>query len=275
MTGKRAVVAVGAAVLLVSAGCATCGHESAKLALDAGPTCDTPTCHRQKVYVFMVNGLIPCGSGGMAGLRDQIAAAGFPKTAYGQLIHAGWLAGEMRRVHADDPCARFVVIGYDLGGSVAARLTAAGAAEGLPVDALVLLDPTGKIPMADCGVRTILVRSAAGGAAVPHTESVVVPDAGHFRLPTHPVTVGVVCELLTEVAGKVALPPPIPMIEPDYEHAPVPLPMPRPVPDGDPAWNFLLDQTGGVTPPLPEVLAAPKPAYKTPFGAARAPAGAP
>jgi hypothetical protein len=275
MTGKRALVAVGAAVLLTGSGCATCCHESAKLALDAGPTCDIPVCQRQKVYVFLVNGLVPCAPGGLAGLRDQIAAAGFPKTATGHILHAGWLAEEMRRTHADDPCARFVVIGYDLGGSLAARLAVDAAAEGLPVDALVLLDPTGKTPVTGPGVRTILVRSAAGGAAVPHSETVYISDAGHFGLPSHPVTVGVVCELLTEAAEKVALPPPLPLLEPSFEHAPIPLPMPRPVPDGDPAWNFLLDQTGGVTPPLPELLAAPKPVYKSPFGATRQPAGAP
>ena len=74
--------------------------------------------------------------------------------------------------------------------------------------------------------------------------------AGHFTLPTHPETVGLVCDLMRESAGLVPVPLPTPVAEWTYEHAPAARSTPMPGPDDDPAWHFLLDLPGPKTPPL-------------------------
>lgn len=258
MTGKRGLLAAAAAVLLAGTGtgCATCYHQACKPVLAAGPTCELPIGNRQRVYAVMVNGVTPTCGTGLEGLRDKLAEQGFAKVYSGQLCHALWLASEMRRAQKDDPDVRFVVVGYDLGGPVAARIARDAADDGLAVDALVLLDPTGGRDGAGCRVRTILVGSGAGCGPAPHAETLAVPDAGHFTLPTNPTTVGLVCDLMTESAGRVPAPQPVPAVEWGYEYAPPARGTPMPG-DGDPAWQFLVDVPGPKTPPLLPFDAAP------------------
>jgi hypothetical protein len=251
MTGKRALVAAAVAVLLAAPGCVSCGHHVCKPAREAGPDCPIPLRDRQQVYVVLVNGLTPGGPSGLEGLRDRLADQGFTKVYCGQLCHAVWLGQEMRRVHKEEPAARFIVVGYDLGGAAALRLAADARTDGLPVEALVLLDPMGKPKDAGCAVRTVLVCSGSGTSPFPHSESLSVPDAGHFSLPTHPQTVAVVCDLLGEVASRVEHPA---VYDPDgtvyYEHAPPARPVPGPPPGGDEDWLFLHDQPGPHNTPL-------------------------
>jgi hypothetical protein len=198
----------------------------------------------------LVNGVTPdCGSG-LTGLRDKLACQGFAKVYYGQLCHAPWLAHEMRKVHEDDPEARFVLVGYDVGGSIAARLARDAADAGIPVDALVLLDPTDDRGTTDPRVRTILLYSGAGAPQAAGSETIAVPDAGHFTLPTHPSTVSLVCDLMTESAGRVPTPQPVPVTEWSYEFAPPGLRTPAPGPNDDPDWHFLIDVPGPKTSPL-------------------------
>jgi hypothetical protein len=252
MTGKRWLVAAGVALLLAGSGsgCATCCHQACKPVLAAGPTCELPIGNRQRAYAVLVNGVTPGCGAGLDGLRDKLAEQGFSKVYYGQLCHALWMAQEMRRVQKEDPDARFVVVGYDLGGPVAARIARDAIDDGLAVDTLVLLDPVGKQDTIGGQVRTILVCSGAGSALVPHTETFAVSDAGHFTLPTNPATVGLMCELMTESAGRVPIPLPTATVEWSYEFAPPARGTPMPGPDDDPAWQFLLDPPGPKTPPL-------------------------
>lgn len=265
MMGKRAVLTVAVVTLLAGSGCVCCRPEASRLAYEAGPDTPLPACERQKVYAFLVNGLTPTG---MSGLVDQLNAQGFPKVAYGQLCHAVWMGQEMRRIHTDDADARFIIIGYDLGGMIASRLASDAIADGLPVDALVLLDPVGKSPVPGCPVRTVLVCSGVAKVPMPHTECVPIPDAGHFSLPTHPQTVAVVCRVLQDSAGNVTRAAPEREVMWTYEHAPTPLPRPLPAPNADPKWTFLLDVQGSHTTPLlpatPEVSPANGPIEANP-----------
>jgi hypothetical protein len=247
MSGKLWSLLLAVAISAANAGCVSCDHAAHKIALNAGPVCDLPTCERQKVYVFLLNGLTPTGSCGLEGLRDKLAEHGFPKVGCGQVFHAGWVADEMKRVLADNPDARFVLLGYDLGGGVAAKLAAQSVQSGLPVDAVVLLDPIGKAALTPTGVRTLLITSGSGRSPVPHNESVIIPDAGHFKLPTHPQTLAVVCNLLHEIAAKQMRPEIETFPHWSYEHAPEPRITPIP---GTPEWNVLTDRPGGATLPL-------------------------
>lgn len=257
MTGKRWLILAAVGSLLGGTGCVNCNHHTHKMAVDVGPECPLPLADRQRVYLFLVNGLTPgCG---LDSLRDEVSRQGFPKIACGQLVHIGWMANEMRRIHADDPGARFVMLGYDAGGPAAARLASDAVADGLSVDAVVLLDPLGKCDTFGAS-RTVLVTSATatGSGPTPHSESVPVPDASHFKLPTHPQTVAVVLSLLTESAAR-ARPTdvPMPVIELTYEHAPPPRAITAPGLDAPAEWNFLLDLPGHHTDPLQPIDSPP------------------
>jgi hypothetical protein len=227
---------VGAAVLAAGGGCACCHHRACKPALDAGPECEVPLYERQQVYVVLVNGLTPCG---LDGLRDRLNEQGWTKVYTGGLAHAVWLGREMRRVSREEPAARFVVVGTDVGAPIAAKLAADAVADQVPVEAVVLIDPVTATTVP--GVRTLLVNGSAGAAQVPHTESLSLTEANRTALPGHTQTVAVVCGLLADVAGRV--PPPPPTTETDwlFEDAP-PVRSEFPAaPTDDPAWNFLLD----------------------------------
>ena len=258
MTGKQWLVAAGLGILLTAGGCGTCGHHVCKIAREAGPNCAVPLCDRQHVYVFMINGLTPYGSSGLEGLRDKLAESGFTKVYCGQLSHTVWFGTEMRRLHAEEPEARFVLVGHDVGGTAAARLAADAVEDGLPVDALVMLDPMGsKPPAVGCSVRTLLICSGTANSPLPHTERIAVPDAGHFTLPAHPQTVAAVCGVLGEVARKVEHPEVLDINPlPTYPHAPPVRAMTSPASDRE--WGFLLDQVGTHNVPLTPVDAAVK-----------------
>lgn len=264
MTGQRRLLA--AAVLssvLSAAGCLTCGHTVCRPGLEAGPDCPVPLADRQRVYAVLVNGLAVDGPAGLAGLRDELAAQGFTKVYSGEVCHGPVLAAEVRRVHRDDPAARFVVVGFSLGGPVAAQLAEGAAAAGVPVDALVLLDPVGVRSTEVPGVRTLVVRSGGPVGRVEHAEVVYVPTAGHYTLPAHPRTVQAVGRLMAESAARVEHPPAVTPTEVEFADAP---PARRPTPPeafGDPEWLFLEEATGPVGQPLGPV--AP-PARRTVYG---------
>jgi hypothetical protein len=237
-----AVVAVGGA-----GGCVSCEARTARANWEAGPACEVPTCDRQHVYTVLVNGACPTGSWSLEGLRDGLAARGFVKNYFGQVVHAPWLWYEMRAVAKCDPAARFVVVGADVGAPVAAMLAKQAISAGVAVDALVLIDPV-TIPGPDgCPTRTVLV-SCGGSCSAPHTERAAVPGATRFTLPGHPGTVELVCNLLKESAAKVEHPPVVVDVLPDADGRP-----PRdiaPPPGLPPEWLFLHDQPGFVPPPL-------------------------
>src|SRR5262249_6617116 len=64
-----------------------------------------PSCCRDHVYIFLVNGLDPINASNMAGLRDYLQDLGFNKTYYGQLYHSAFYNKEIRRIHESDPDA--------------------------------------------------------------------------------------------------------------------------------------------------------------------------
>ncbi|MBX9624813.1 MAG: hypothetical protein K2X82_13490 [Gemmataceae bacterium] len=220
MAGKRWLGLVGLATLLANAGCVTCCHEASKVGYDAGPGCAVPLCDRQKVYAVLVNGLTPGGSAGLDALRDRLAERGFTKVYVAQVVHAGWLEREMARVCADEPGARFVVVGYDLGCVAAKDIAERMAAAGVPVDALVYLDPAG-VKTGAVVSRTVAVRSGGATAPVPHTETVYVPSAGHFDLPGCHASVEAVYRQMADAAFRVVHPPVLGPAVTLYEHAPV------------------------------------------------------
>lgn len=246
MTAQAWLVGVGVGLLLTGSGCVTSCHQAAKASLEAGPNCEVPLCDRQHTYAVLLNGLTPTG---LDGLRDQLAKHGFTKVYSADLCYVWWLEWEMRRVFREDKSARFVLVGYDLSAPSVLGMAREATRNGLAVDSVVLLDPVATQLAASSSTRTIVVRSAGDCELVPHMETVAVPEAGHFTLPTHPKTVAAVCAALNDTAARIVHPPVYSIAEKN-ELLPLPRPISATSPPVAPEWQFLDDQPGPHSVPL-------------------------
>jgi hypothetical protein len=222
MVARYWAVLALAAVAALQTGCVSQCHKTHAAARERGPDCDLPAPCRNAVHVFLIDGLTPCGSCGLDKLRTELAANGFAKVGIGTAASGFCVQQEIEEIRGCDPEAKFVLVGFDVGGGAAAHTARSLAKKGIAVEALVLLDPVA------CGnevpARTLLVSSGTRAATVPHSSRVAVTTA-HTKLPAHPTTVGVVTELLREVA-----------VNGYVEDAALPGREPR----GD-GWDFLTD----------------------------------
>lgn len=245
------------ATVFADTGCVSCGHKCAQKAWQNGAECDIPTPCRARVHVFMMHGLTPSTDGGLNALRLKLAESGFAKVGLGEMYGAAWVKSEIECIRFNDPDARFVLLGYDCGAVTATSLARDLSATGVPVDAVVLLDPVGG-RAEPCGARTLVITSARAVVSSPDSERLIVPDASHFGLPAHPVTVSTVTALLKEIAWQNCTPPV--ELEPEwtYPHAPEHQPaVRRPLPA---EWNFLADHPGPTLPIGAQTVAKPAPA---------------
>ncbi len=261
MNGRTSLIVAVMASVLAGSGCVSCGSKGYGLAYEAGPACEVPTCQRNMVYVFCIGGLNPLHTHALDSLREQLNKQGFAKVGTAQTGQSGWVAGEMKCIHKTVPDAVFVLLGVESGGDTAVRLAENARAAGLPVAAVVLIDPDGKTQAPDDGTRVLAVSTGGYGMASSSTvESIIIPRATRHALPSDPRTVATVLQLLNEVA--LGVPQPV-LQDPafwEYPHAPEPRPSVNPRNSGD--WLFLFDQPGGhVRPlgetPMPAVVAKP------------------
>lgn len=229
------------ALLAIGAGGAGCvapchkGYEKALATEDGLP----PPC-RNHVHVFMMHGLTPTTNCGLNALRLKLGENGFAKVGIGELCHASWVRSEIDCILQHDPDARFVLLGYDFGAPAALSLSRDLTAKGVPVEAVVLLDPKG-CPPEPCGIFTLLIANGHSAEHVPHSARVVVPGATHFGLPAHPTTVAVVTQLLQEIAERYYVPEVEEVPEWTYPHAPTALRPPSTRPTGE--WDLLADRS--------------------------------
>jgi hypothetical protein len=238
MRGQRWVLGAVLATLVANAGCVACCHKTYETAWRGGAECDIPVPCRGQVYVFMIHGVTPSTECGLEALRLKLGEAGFCKVGVGELVHCGWVQGEIKRIRKCEPEARFVLVGYDLGGPAAVSVAHDLSLSGVPVEAVVLIAPMGKTVTETCEVRTLLIAGGGSACRTPHTEAIVVPDANHWTLPAHPVTVAVVTGLLREIAVANCHLTSEPILEWSYPHAP---PMRPEVVAAPGPWNFLAD----------------------------------
>jgi pimeloyl-ACP methyl ester carboxylesterase len=236
MVARNWAILALAAVATVQTGCVSHCHKTYAEARNRGPDCELPAACRSTVHVFLIDGLTPCGSCGLGKLRTELATNGFAKVGIGDPASGHSVAKEIEEIRACDPDAKYVLVGYDVGGGAAAHTAKVLAKKGIAINALVLLDPVA------CGnelpVRTVLVSSGSRMATVPHTQRFAVPDAKHSKLPAHPTTVAIVTDVLREVAlnGYVEAADPVPAW--NYKHAPEMRPE---VPVRGDGWDFLAD----------------------------------
>jgi hypothetical protein len=242
MNHKTWIAGAVLGIVLANTGCVSCCSKSYAKAWTNGAECELPSDCRSNVYVFMVDGVTPTINCGLGTLREKLAECGFAKIGLGDIASIPCIAFEIKRLSRCEPDARFVLVGYDFGGAAAVCLSRELSAKGIPIEAVVLLDPLGC--SGSSGTHALLITSGKATSSALFSSRVVVPEANHFNLPTHPATVNAICDLLKEIAIRNYQPGELLLPEWQYPHAPAMRPIP--VEQGGP-WDFLADN--GSTPP--------------------------
>jgi hypothetical protein len=199
---------LGLLLLLVGslAGCTTCSHKAGYLSLSAEPGANPGDCsQRQKVYTILINGFDPLYVAHIDRLAKELNSNGYAKVYTGEFFHQAFLEKEIRRVHSEDPEARFVVVGYSIGAGVAVSLTTRLVKDNIPIDALIEVAPV-YLPLTWLGQdistvgRHIVIGQNWQDRTYSHdrTEALLVPKVGHYSMPTHPATVGKILDLLKQ-----------------------------------------------------------------------------
>lgn len=270
MTGQKALATAVLGVLVAATGCVTCRHKGFAEAMSACGTSPVPCPVRQEVYVFALNGADVCDICGLATLRDRLCVLGFPKVYVSSLPDYGWFQREVRRIHCADPNARFVFVGVGISAKCVMQMGSKLAYEGVPVDAVVFLDPVGVSANVSVGApfRTVAIRSAGWpGTGLVAGENVENPNASHFGLPAHEQTAEVIHGILVESAANVG---PleghaVPMLPLTDRPLPTPRPVePMPVASRD-EWDFLKLPNGVNPQPQATTVTASPPTLTKPF----------
>jgi hypothetical protein len=232
------------AITTTASGCITQGYEGLKLAYDAGINSEIPVNRRNLVYIFVLGGDNPFDSG-IDGFRRGLNAQGYGKVATAPSIYYWWMADEMKRIHKENPNAVFVIAGLDSSASLAQKLSDKVSAEGVPVDGLVIVDPSGKTPSPRRGLRTIMVSTGFGITSNVDVESLVITTPGEHGLSGDQRTIVGVAQLLDEIALQNALPgkeEASAWVYPFAVESPFSV---NPKPDSE--WSFMFDRPGGAT----------------------------
>jgi hypothetical protein len=267
MSGPRWAIGAFAATFVACTGCVSCDDKCYRKALENSAACEMPLQSRTQLYVYMIHGVTPTTDDGLEALRMKLCERGFAKSAVSELACAPLIACEIKKTLKCEPEAKFVLLGYDVGSAAAVSLARELTAKGVPVEAVVLLDPVGCQEAS--GVRTLVISngsakdtgrasrrkpSPVSSAANDLVSHVVVSDAGHFKLPAHPGTVEAVTDLLTDIAARNYQDPGDSVTSWSYQHAPE---MHRPAGGTHaPEWNFLAD-TGETPAGINPSVAAP------------------
>jgi hypothetical protein len=175
----------------------TCAH---------GPESISP-CAKQHVYTFIVNGLDPCNYSNLTGVRDHCVSLGYENTFYGQLYHGLWIEKRIRQIRAQDPQARFVLVGFSAGVLTVRNVACTLKNEGVCIDRMIYLggftldnvprnrpDNVGKL------YHILANGQVWNGVPIDGAENIKCQDVWHFGSPTHPKSLQVLETCLTEAA---------------------------------------------------------------------------
>ncbi len=202
---------------------------------------------RKHVYIFLVGGMDPCQWANLGGVREYLIALGYPKVYYGQLYHCFAFNSEIKKIHREDPRARFVLVGFSFGANVVRSFANSAQEEGILIDLLVYLggntimnEPRSQ-PDNVLHIENILATGCIwNGDDLDRAETTHCTDVWHFGSPTHQKTRAMFERELPVVAARVPIiVPPVPPI-PEDEVAPTPRPLsPRPPAALPPGMDFL------------------------------------
>lgn len=222
------LLAAGLAVWAVSSiGCTACRYNACEPALHHEPCESDPILPKHKTYAVLVNGGDVLGFGKFAKMQHRLNEAGFAMVYYGQVYHGGMIERELRDVFCRDSDTRFIIVGYGEGATVAESLAGRLTSGGLPVDAVVHLAPVRTSVRVSCpsSVKRLVFYPEGANAigSVPDADGTVLPGVGHYDVPSHPVVVSAVLNLMRESAGRVPVsdvtPTYLPIVE---DPAPIP-----------------------------------------------------
>jgi hypothetical protein len=199
------------------------------------PCHSMPQCCHDHVYIFILNGLDPLDWTDLHGLREYFIGLGFNNTYYGQFYNPPHYAKEVRRIHATDPEARFVLVGFSFGANAVRYVANKMNEENIPVDLLVYLggntldNEPGDRPENVRRIVNILSLGAIwNGTTIDGAENMQLRDVYHFGSPSHPYTVDLLTRELAVVASNVAIIETVEKVEMEPAGAKLPA-----------EWNFL------------------------------------
>jgi hypothetical protein len=226
-----------------------CFHLQAFQAADAAcvEACHVlPQCARSHVYIFLVNGVDPINCANLTGMRDYLQSLGFIKTYYGQLYHTHYYTKEIRRLHCEDPDARFVLIGFSCGATTVRIIAQSVKHDGISIDLLVyvsgacLKNAPRDYPENVHRVINIQADSCIGYTpSLNGAENTRLCKVGHFAAPSHHFTQETLVRELTAIAGTVPVPP-LQVVPPTEEEVPpTPRPLGKPAESRSDDWDFL------------------------------------
>jgi hypothetical protein len=251
---RRLVGMVGIPLLVLQSGCLRSFNPVHAPPPEHTACCaEVPQCARNHVYIFIVHGVDPLDCANLKGLRDYVQSLGFIKTYYGQLYHSSYFAKEIRRIHQEDPDARFVLAGFSFGANSVRDLAHAVEPDGVPIDLLVYLGgntlknvPEDRPANATRIINILATGCIWNGDTLDDAVNLNYPDVYHFGSPTHVQTLCLLATELTEVAARV------PIVEwqlpPLEEEAPTPRPLAPATTESqtEDEWDFLKPRTGQV-----------------------------
>ncbi|HEY7308312.1 MAG TPA: hypothetical protein VH643_03015 [Gemmataceae bacterium] len=229
-----------------------------------------PTPCRNHVHIFIIHGMDPLDLANLAGLTEYIQQLGYIKTHYGQLYHLWEFKKELRRVHQDDPQARFVLIGFSFGANMVRELANAVKDDGIIIDLLVYLggntleNDEKTQPAHVLHVVNILAAGCIwNGTTMDRADNRHFTNVWHFGSPTHPKTRELLSHELAVVAARVPYVETPPPYRPELEE----LPRPRPLRSNParkapselaPEWTFLSPRSGYGEAPTQELARPPQ-----------------
>ncbi len=238
----------GARLLLLltlapASGCMSCFNPVAPPPPEWVATCcGLPRMERNHVYIFFMNGHDPLNGCNLTGVRDCIQKLGFIKTYYGEPRHFYWFVSEIRRLSAEDPNARFVLVGSQYGANLLAPLACEVSRDGVTIDLAFYLD-RGLLHCAEHTKPDNILRAVnvwSGHAIlkakkIPGADNVCIPDANMLGCGTHAETLERLALELSVVAASI----PVETTDsPEPEQAPMPSLSPQLPPLAE-EWSFL------------------------------------
>jgi len=186
--------------------------------------------------------------GNLRGVRAYLHSLGFTQTYYSQLYHAHAVKKELRRLHEEDPEARFVLMGFSFGANLARSITRDVQEDGITVDLLVYVSantmqnvPRDRPENAGLIVNILASEIVRSGAWLDNAANAAMPGVRHFSTPTHPYTLRMLAQELTGVSARVPIMQQLDgdAMPPVTGQEPTPRPVPPPSSVRRDEWDFL------------------------------------
>jgi hypothetical protein len=175
-----------------------------------------PACCREHFHIYMINGLtiLPHVFGSMNGLAPYVEELGFCKPKVASHYWRWAFQNDIRRIHQADPAARFVLVGYSIGGSVVYSMAQTLAKDGIFIDLIIYIDAHSFVhnfnPRPANVGKIVGINSASwvlAGKCHDGEECHCVDTVFHLAAPRQETTLLVLARELTELAASCPIPP--------------------------------------------------------------------